>query len=105
MKVRPLQDRVLVELEPERGESRGGILLPGHDPIRTAKVLRVGLGKQYPDKFLPTEVKAGERVAFFQATLETHSESQLNYNLPDGQALIRETDILGVLEGDVEVTK
>ena len=105
MPVRPLQDRVLVELEPEKGTSRGGIILTGHDPVRTAKVLRVGPGKQYKDRYLPTEVKEGERVAFLQAALETRSEAQLNHKLPDNQALIRETDILCVVEGDVDIRK
>lgn len=105
MNVRPLQDRVLVELELEKGKSLGGVILTGHDPVRTAKVLRVGPGKQYEDKFLPTEVKSGERVAFMQATLETRSEAQVNWNMPDGQALIRETDILGVVEDGVDIRK
>jgi co-chaperonin GroES (HSP10) len=105
MRIRPLQDRVVVELEPEQNESRGGILLLGHDPLRTGKVLRVGPGKQYPDKFLPTEVKKGERVAFLQATLETRSEAELNFRLPDNQVLIRETDILGVVEEGTDIRK
>lgn len=105
MQVRPLQDRVVVELEPEKGESRGGIIMLGHDPIRTGKVLRVGPGKDYADKFLPTEVKPGERVAFLQAVLETRSEKQLNWCLPDNQALIRETDILGVVTDDADIRK
>ena len=105
MQVKPLLDRVLVELEPEKGESRGGIILTGHDPVRTAKVLRVGPGMQYKDRYLPTEVKEGERVAFLQAVLETRSEARLNHTLPDNQALIRETDILGVVEEGVDIRK
>ncbi len=105
MQLRPLQDRVLVELEPERGESYGGIILTGRDPVRTGKVLRVGPGKDYKDRYLPTEVKPGERVAFLQACLETRSEAQINYKLPDNQALIRETDILGVVEDGVDIRK
>lgn len=105
MPLRPLQDRVVVELEDEHNKSRGGIFLLGHDPLRTAKVMRVGPGKQYEDKYLPTEVKAGERVAFLQATLETRSETEINYLLPDGQALIRETDILFVVEEGLDVRK
>lgn len=105
MSVRPLQDRVLVQLEPEKGMSRGGIILTGHDPIRTAKVLRVGPGKQFPDRFVPMDVRPGDRVAFLQACLETRSEEQINHKLPDGQALIREPDILGVLDEEADIRK
>lgn len=105
MSLRPLQDRLVVELDAEHNESRGGILLLGHDPVRTGTVLRVGPGKDYKDKFLATEVKPGERVAFLQAVLETRSEKQLNFCLPDNQALIRETDILGVVSEETDIRK
>lgn len=105
MKIRPLQDRVLVELEPEKNRSRGGLFLLGHDKVRTGVVLRVGPGKQYEDCYRPTEVKPGERVAFMQACLETRAEAQLNYRLPDGMAMIREPDILGVVEDDIDIRK
>lgn len=105
MNVRPLQDRVLVELDEERGESHGGILLVGHDTVRTGTVRRVGPGKQYRDKFLPTTVKPEERIAFLQATIETKSEAQLTMRLPDGFAMIREPDILFAMDGEVRVTK
>ena len=105
MPIRPLQDRVLLDLDPVKNESRGGILLLGHDPIRTGKVLRVGPGFQFKDKYVPTEVKPGERVAFLQAVLETRSEKQINWCLPSNQALIREGDILGVVDERTDIRK
>ena len=101
--IRPLHDRVIVELEPEKNKSRGGIILLGHDTMRIGKVLRVGPGKQYEDRYVPTDVKPGERVTFMQACIETRSEAQVNYQLPDNQAIIREPDILFVVEDDDDI--
>ncbi len=101
--MRPLNDWVLVELEPVKETTRGGIIKVAPEPIRTARVLAVGSGKQYPDLFVPTVVKVGERVAFFAAATDTKQGRQVGYVLPENQELIRETDILMVVEGDVEI--
>lgn len=104
MKVRPLQDRVLIELEPEKGTTLGGIVRVGHDPVRTGHVRAVGPGKLYRDRFVPTELSPGDRVCFFQANIETQAEAQLHFRMPDGHVLLPETAVLGVLHGDIEVS-
>jgi len=103
--IRPLNDWVLVELEPVKDVYSSGIIRVAAEPIRTARVLRVGPGKHYPDKFVATVVREGQRVAFFSASTETKQGQQLNFVLKENQELIREVDVLLVLEGNVEVSR
>ncbi len=105
MNLRPLSDWLLVELEPQE-KKYGDIFLVADDAIRTAKVIAVGPGRLFRDKTVPvpTVVKAGERVAFFIAGAQTKQGKQLNYSMPENQILIRETDVLLVIEGNVRVT-
>ena len=101
--IEPKNDWLLVELEPIKEFSRGLIIRTAPEPIRTAKVIAVGKGKHYPDRFVPTVVKPGERIAFFYAIAETKQGRQVGYLLPEGQELIRETDVLGVLGDGVQI--
>lgn len=106
--IRPLQDWVLVELEPEQSRVReSGLILTGEDPVRYAKVLSAGPGRRYGKKqrLVRTEVKPGERVCFFVAALQTQQGKAIVHQLPDNQGLIKESDVLGVIEGDVTVTR
>jgi chaperonin GroES len=100
MKLRPLGDWVLIELEPEKRKSKGGILMPGPEPVRIARALRVGPGR-YNDKgkFVPTEIKPGERFPFFKAVADTGQNKYVGERLPEDQEMIRESDILFVVEG------
>ena len=104
--IRPLNDRVIVKLDDERGVSQEGIILLGHDTIRTGTVIRAGRGRHFTDKFLHMEVVPGDRVAFIQATMETKSEEQLQYHLDDDHGFITERDILFVIEeGNPRISK
>jgi co-chaperonin GroES (HSP10) len=103
--LRPVNDWLLVELEPEVKETSSGLILVAPEPIRSGRVLRVGPGKRYPEKFVETVVRVGERVAFFIAGAQTKQGTQLSYVLPENQILIRETDVLLVLDGDMRVTR
>lgn len=106
LKIKRLRsDWVLVELERAPERTSGGIVKVGPDPIRTAKVVQVGPGRHYADRFVPTSVKPGDRFPFFKAASDTRQGRQLAERLPEGLELIREGDILFVIEeGDVEVT-
>lgn len=106
--IRPRNDWVLIELEEEQSRiTEAGLHMVGEDPVRYAKVLRAGPGRYYGkgQRFVPTEVKAGERVCFFIAALQTKQGKAIVHVLPDNQGLIKESDILGVLEGDVRITR
>lgn len=109
MSLRPLHDWVLVDLEksPTEHESAGGILLPHPELVRKGTVASVGPGRLYVDGvYQPCEVQLGARVAFLSAALDTKQGHQLATTLGTNQALIRETDILFVIEeGDPRLEK
>jgi chaperonin GroES len=101
-----LTDHVLVELEPARERTGGGIIIPGTvaEPVRVGRVLMVGPGRKFKDRFVPTTVQEGERVCFFIASADTKSGKSVSYHLEESQRLMREQDILGVLVEGVEVS-
>lgn len=105
MSVRPLHDCVLIELEPEKEKTSqsGIVLVTGPEPIRFARVLAAGPGRRYKDRFVPTQVQVGDRVSFFMANLETKQGEALCHRLDENQGIIREPDILMVVEGDVRI--
>jgi chaperonin GroES len=95
MKIRPLQDRVIVKRVAEEEKTKGGIIIPDtakEKPIE-GKVIAVGNGKVLEDgKVRSLDVKAGDRILF---TKYAGTEVKL-----DGEEhlIIREEDILGVVE-------
>lgn len=104
--IRPLHDRVLIELEPPP-VVENGIIIPDPDkaPVRVGKVLSTGPGKRTKKGHLnPTQVKVGDRVAFFMAVTQTQQGYAVAHRLEENQGLIAESDILFVLEGDVKVS-
>lgn len=101
-----LSDHVLVELEPARERTGGGIILPGTvaEPVRVGRVLQAGPGRRFKDRFVPTSVQVGERVCFFIASADTKTGQAVTYHLEKDQRLMREQDILGVVADGVEVS-
>jgi chaperonin GroES len=95
MKLRPLQDRVLVRrVEPET-KTAGGIFIPdtAQEKPTEGEVVAVGPGLRDDDgKLHPLNVKAGDRVLFGKWS---GSEVKL-----DGENLMimKESDIMGVLD-------
>ncbi len=107
MQVKRLRsDWIRVELEPAPEKSRGGIILASAVPIRMAKVLQTGPGRRgRKGQLIPMELKIGDRFPFFKAAADTQQGRQLGMLLPEGQEIIRESDVLFVIEeGNVEVT-
>lgn len=104
--IRPLHDWLLVEVEPGKPTfGSSSIVRVVDDPISVGKVLAVGPGRMYADRYVPTTVKVGERVAFLTALTETGQGKSIGHVIAENQALIRETDVLVVVEGKVEITK
>src|SRR6187551_3544566 len=95
MKIRPLQDRVIVKRVQEEEKTKGGIIIPDtakEKPIE-GKVIAVGNGKRLEDGSVrPLEVKAGDRVLFGK-----YSGTDIKI---DGEEhlILREDDVLAVLE-------
>ena len=96
MKIRPLQDRVLVQRVQEEERTKGGIIIPdtAKEKPQEGKVVAVGKGKVGDDgKVIPLDVKAGDKILFGK-----YSGSEVKLEGED-YLIMREEDILGVLEG------
>ncbi len=95
MKIRPLQDRILIKRVDEEQKTSGGIIIPdtAKEKPQEARVVAVGSGKVYDDgKVRPLDVKKGDRVL-----IGKYSGSEINL---DGEehVIIREEDVLAVIE-------
>jgi len=95
MKIRPLQDRVIVRRIEEEEKTKGGIIIPdtAKEKPMEGKVIAVGKGKVLEDgKIHPLDVKAGDRVLFGKyAGTEVKIDGEEHL-------IMREDDILGVIE-------
>jgi len=96
MKIRPLQDRVIVERIEEEQKTKVGIIIPdtAKEKPQEGKVIAVGKGKINDDgKVVPLTVKAGDKILFGK-----YSGSEVKV---DGNEylIMREDDILGIIEG------
>ena len=95
MKIRPLQDRIIVKRIDEEETTKGGIIIPdtAKEKPQEGKVIAVGNGKIREDGTVqPLDVKKGDRVLFSKyAGTEINLESEEHL-------IIREDDVLGVCE-------
>ena len=95
MKIRPLQDRVIIKRMEEERTSAGGIVIPdsaAEKPVR-GKVIAVGPGKILDNgEKRPVDLKVGDIVLFGK-----YSGTEVKIN--DEELLVmREDDIVGVIE-------
>ena len=94
MKIRPLQDRLIVKRIAEEEKTKGGIIIPdtAKEKPQEGRVIAVGKGKINEDgKVTPLDVKAGDRVLFGK-----YSGTEIKI---DGEELLimREEEVLGIL--------
>jgi len=96
MNIRPLGDRILVKRIQEEEKTKGGIIIPdtAKEKPQEGRVVAVGKGKVTEDgKLVPPDVKAGDRILFGKyagSEIKLEGEEHL---------ILREDDILGILEG------
>ncbi|MSP62033.1 MAG: co-chaperone GroES [Myxococcales bacterium] len=96
MKIRPLQDRIVVKRVPEEEKTAGGLYIPDaakEKPVE-GEVVAVGSGKVLEDgKVRQLDVKVGDRILFGK-----YSGNEIKL---DGEEhlILREEEILGVIEG------
>ena len=95
MKIRPLQDRIIVKRIEEEEMTKGGIIIPdtAKEKPQGGKVIAAGKGKLSEDgKVHPLDVKKGDKVLFSK-----YAGTEVNL---DGieHLIIREDDVLGVVE-------
>ena len=95
MKIRPLQDRLILKRVEEEEKTKGGIIIPdsAKEKPQEGEITAVGPGKVTDDgKKIPMEVKEGDRVLFSKyAGTEIKLEGEEHL-------IMREDDILGIIE-------
>ncbi|MGM0451786.1 MAG: co-chaperone GroES [Thermodesulfobacteriota bacterium] len=95
MKIKPLNDRILVKRLEEESKTKGGIIIPDSAKEKPAQgeVIAVGDGKLGDDgKRMPLQVKAGDRVLFAKY-------AGTEVKISDEEHLVmREDDVLGIIE-------
>jgi chaperonin GroES len=95
MKIRPLQDRLIVKRVEEEEKTKGGIIIPDsakEKPLE-GKVIAVGNGKILEDgKVRPLDIKVNDRILFGKyagTEIKIDGEEHL---------MLREEDVLGIIE-------
>ncbi len=95
MKLRPLQDRIVVKRVAEETTTKGGIIIPDTAKEKPAegKVIAVGNGKVADDgKRIALEIKEGDRILFGK-----YSGTEVKIE-GEEYLIMREDDVLGVIE-------
>jgi chaperonin GroES len=95
MKVRPLQDRVVVQRVEEETTTKGGIIIPdtAKEKPQQGKIIAVGKGKMLDNGTrVEMDLKPGDKVLFGK-----YAGTEIKL---DGEEylIMREDDILGVME-------
>jgi chaperonin GroES len=96
MKFKPLKDRVLVKYSSEEEKTAGGLYIPdaAKEKPQKGSVIAIGTGKVTDDgKRQPMEVKVGDVILF-----DKYSGSKIKMDNEE-YLIIREEDILGIVEG------
>ena len=102
LKFRPLNDRVVVKRINPENKSAGGIIIPdtAQEKPSQGEIIAVGPGgRDEAGKLIPIDLKVGDRVLFGK-----WSGTEVKI---DGEDLLimKESDVLGVLEGSVATRK
>ncbi|MDD3993479.1 MAG: co-chaperone GroES [Desulfobacterales bacterium] len=95
MKIRPLNDRILVVRVEEEQKTAGGIIIPdtAKEKPQQGKVVAVGPGKMGEDgKRIALDIKPGDRVLFSK-----YGGTEIKIDGVE-QLFMREDDILGVID-------
>jgi chaperonin GroES len=94
MKIRPLNDRIVVKRVEEEAKTPGGIIIPdtAKEKPQEGKVMAVGPGRRdEKGKLIPLDVKEGDRVLFSK-----YAGTEIKIN-GEEHMVMREDDILGIL--------
>ena len=97
MKIRPLHDRIIVKRLEEERKTASGIVIPdtAAEKPDQGEVKAVGKGKKDENgKLIALDVKAGDRVLFGKYSGQTVKVKG------DELLVMREEDIMGVIEGN-----
>ena len=102
MKFKPLHDRVVIRRIEGEEKTKGGIIIPdtAQEKPQEGEVVSVGTGARADDgKVTPLDVKAGDKILFGK-----WSGTEVKI---DGEDLLimKESDILGIIEGGASKKK
>lgn len=95
MKLRPLQDRILVQRVEEETTTKGGIIIPDTAKEKPAegKVVAVGNGKLGDDgQRIAMEIEKGDRILFGK-----YSGTEVKIE-GEEYLIMREDDVLGIID-------
>jgi chaperonin GroES len=95
MKIRPLQDRILVKRVAEEEKTKGGIIIPdsAKEKPSEGEVVAVGAGKANEKGVVrPIDLKKGDRILFGK-----YSGNEVKIDGVE-HLLLREDEVLGVIE-------
>jgi chaperonin GroES len=95
MKVRPLQDRLIIRRVDEEEKTRGGLIIPDTAKERPleGEVIAVGAGKRTEDgTLIPLDVKQGDRVLFGK-----YAGTEIKIDGVE-HLIMREDEILGIID-------
>lgn len=94
-KIRPLQDRLIVERIESEEKTAGGLYIPdsAKEKPQQGRVLAVGKGRVREDGTVqPLDLKAGDKILFGK-----YAGTEIKID-GDDYLIMREDDVLGVLE-------
>ena len=94
--MKPIADRVIIKPALAEDKTKGGIIIPdtAKEKPQEGKVVAVGKGKVNDDgKLIALDVKVGDKILFGK-----YSGSEIKLN-GEEHLIMREDDILGVVEG------
>ena len=102
MKFRPLHDRVVVRRVDEDTKTKGGIIIPdtAQEKPMQGEIIAVGPGgRDENGKLIPIDVKVGDVVLFGKWSGTEVKIDGVEY------LIMKESDIMGVLEGSATARK
>ncbi|MFH0976028.1 MAG: co-chaperone GroES [Spirochaetota bacterium] len=94
MAIKPLGDRVLIEVLEDELQKQGGLYIPdtAKEKPQEGKVKAIGKGRYEDGKLVPLDVKVGDKVLYGK-----YSGTEIKH---DGKEylIVRESDILAVID-------
>ena len=103
MNIRPLYDRIVVKRIEDTEQMQGGLYIPdsAKEKPQEGEVVAVGKGKRLDDgKLVPLDVQVGDHVLFGK-----YSGTDAPKSIGEEYLIMREDEILGVLEGATKAAK
>jgi chaperonin GroES len=95
MALKPLGNKVIIEVTESIEKTKGGILLPdtAREKPQEGKVIAVGTGKVLPNgKVVPLDVKVGDKILFGK-----YSGSEIKYEGKE-YLIMNDDDLLAVIK-------